>query len=153
MTKILNHLPISEEALGAYLEGNLSEQDSNFIEELLDEYPEFKTFVDDIQVYDINEEESIYDYYPDFDSEFCLPDVPAFSDNNEDIELSPIDEDIEFQEDVELGKDIEAGDDLASSHEYSDTNEDTYDMAANGNMDLPADDLSFDFSDGEFPTD
>lgn len=153
MTKILNHLPISEEALGAYLEGKLSVQDSNFIEEMLEDYPEFKTFVDDIQVYDINEEESIYDYYPDFDSEFCLPDVPAFSDNNDDIQLSSTDEDIELQGHIELGEDIEVEEGFVSEDGYSGSYEDTYDMAANDNMDLPADDLSFEVNDGEFHTD
>lgn len=137
MTKIFEHLPISEEILGAYLEGNLSEQDSKFVEDLCEDYPEFKDFIDDIQYDDINEEESIYDYYPDFDSEFCLPDIPGFTEESDDIQTA-VDGDndiIEYQEDV-IDEDC-----------YDDIHNDNMEITANDSYDMPFDEASYDYDD------
>lgn len=83
MTNKINFLPISEEMLGAYLEGNLSEHERIKIETLLDENPEFKEFIDDVQSDDIDYSESIYDYYPNIEKEFVLPDIPGYEESDE----------------------------------------------------------------------
>ena len=83
MTNKITFLPISEEMLGAYLEGNLSEHERIKIETLLDENPEFKEFIDDVQSDDIDYSESIYDYYPNIEKEFVLPDIPGYEESDE----------------------------------------------------------------------
>lgn len=83
MTNKINFLPISEEMLGAYLEGTLSEHERIKIETLLYENPEFKEFIDDVQSDDIDYSESIYDYYPNIEKEFVLPDIPGYEESDE----------------------------------------------------------------------
>lgn len=87
MIKFIKPLPISEETLGAYLEGNLSAEDSRGLEELLDSNAIFKDFVEEVAVTDGSMNESIYDEYPNFDEEFDLPEIldwdTCLSDNAE----------------------------------------------------------------------
>lgn len=97
MIKVINSLPISEETLGAYLEGNLPEHESIEVEKLLENDSEFREFVDEVQIDDINYDESIYDYFPDFDNEFSLPEIPEVIDESDDLEIEVVDEIDDFE--------------------------------------------------------
>lgn len=136
MIKTIKSLPISEETLGAYLEGKLSELDRINVENLLNNNPELREFVDEIQFDDVNYDESIYDYFPDFDSEFSLPDLPDYSEDDS-IEVTPINDDIDNDADIisnELNDDLDDSDngsleitDNSLISEYMD-NADSYDL-------------------------
>lgn len=80
MIKFINPLPISEEMLGAYLEGNLSVEDSAKVESLLDNDASFREFVDDITISMPDSAQSIYDEHPGFDIDFRLPELPDVND-------------------------------------------------------------------------
>lgn len=76
MIKYIKPLPVSEEMLGAYLEGNLTAEDSSMVQGVIDSNSEFRNFVEEVSVADPSTEESIYDAHPNFDLEFELPEVP-----------------------------------------------------------------------------
>lgn len=97
MIKEIKSLPISEETLGAYLEGNLPEHERMEVEKLLENDYELREFVDEVSADDINYDESIYDYFPDFDSEFSLPEIPKQTDESDDIEIEVVDEIEDFE--------------------------------------------------------
>lgn len=80
MIKLINPLPIPEEMLGAYLEGNLSVEDSAKVESLLDNDASFREFVDDITISMPDSAQSIYDEHPGFDIDFRLPELPDVND-------------------------------------------------------------------------
>lgn len=136
MIKTIKSLPISEETLGAYLEGKLSELDRINVENFLNNNPELREFVDEIQFDDVNYDESIYDYFPDFDSEFSLPDLTDYSEDDS-IEVTPINDDIDNDADIisnELNDDLDDSDngsleitDNSLISEYMD-NADSYDL-------------------------
>lgn len=77
MNKILNPLPISEEMLGAYLEGNLSAEDVLKVEPVLDSNSDFQDFVNNLTPSEAIEECSIFEDEPDFGNNFELPEVPG----------------------------------------------------------------------------
>ena len=76
MIKYIKPLPVSEEMLGAYLEGNLTAEDSSMVQSIIDSNSEFRNFVEEVSVADSSTEESIYDAHPNFDLDFELPVVP-----------------------------------------------------------------------------
>ena len=92
MNKILNPLPISEEMLGAYLEGNLSVSEAIKVESVLENDTNFSKFVSEITPSEEIKECSIFDDEPDFINNFELPniagfivDLPEMSINNDDF--------------------------------------------------------------------
>lgn len=81
MIKYIKPLPVSEEMLGAYLEGNLSAEDSFKVDELMKSNVVFKGFVEEITAtkeFGISEDgyDSLYDEYPNLDEKFELPQIP-----------------------------------------------------------------------------
>ncbi len=80
MIKHIKPLPISEERLGAYLEGNLSVSDALMVENLINEDKSFCEFVKEISVPDVNIEDPIFDNYPTFELDFELPQIPNTGD-------------------------------------------------------------------------
>ena len=50
MIKYIKPLPVSEEMLGAYLEGNLTAEDSSMVQGVIDRNSEFKNFVEEVAV-------------------------------------------------------------------------------------------------------
>lgn len=78
MNKILNPLPISEEMLGAYLEGNLSVSEAIKVESVLENDTNFSKFVSEITPSEEIKECSIFDDEPDFINNFELPNIPGF---------------------------------------------------------------------------
>lgn len=83
MLKHLQQLPISEEMLGAYLEGNLTADEVGFVESLLETDDGLRELVEDIDV----GFESLDELQPDIAflefgqdmMSFQLPDVPSFA--------------------------------------------------------------------------
>lgn len=88
MNKILNPLPISEEMLGAYLEGNLSASEAIKVESVLENDTNFSKFVSEITPSDEIEECSIFDDEPDFINNFELPNIPGFIIDLPDISIN-----------------------------------------------------------------
>lgn len=76
MIKYIKPLPVSEEMLGAYLEGNLTAEVLSMVQGIIDSNSEFRNFVEEVSVADPSTEESIYDAHPKFDLDFELPEVP-----------------------------------------------------------------------------
>ena len=50
MIKHIKPLPISEEMLGAYLEGNLTQSDATYVEQMLQGNDDLSTFVNELSV-------------------------------------------------------------------------------------------------------
>lgn len=71
-------LPISEEMLGTYLEGNLTPLHCQCVENLMAQDDDFATFVDDCNLTEIsfNEMERNPFLYTDIDDSFSLPELP-----------------------------------------------------------------------------
>ena len=83
MIKIVNSLPISEEMLGAYLEGNLSVSDAMKIESVLENDSNFSKFVSEITLNEEIEKSSIFDDQLYFGNNFELPKVSSVLDISE----------------------------------------------------------------------
>ena len=82
--KQIKPLPISEEMLGAYLEGNLPLEEARYVENLIVEDDDLQAFVGDLTTLDVNNEASVYDECPDFDAAFGLPYVEVGKLNMDD---------------------------------------------------------------------
>ena len=86
MIKHISSPAISEEILGAYLEGNLSEYETQRVEHILECDDDLDALVDEIAVEnltmldtDADSSPSVYDENPNFDFDFELPEVePSF---------------------------------------------------------------------------
>lgn len=99
MIKYIKPLPVSEEMLGAYLEGNLTAEDSSMVQGVIDSNSEFKNFVEEVAVADPSTEESIYDSHPNFDMDFELPEVPLqFEPQTDVLVLNPQIIELEYPE-------------------------------------------------------
>lgn len=86
MMRQIKLLPISEEMLGAYLEGKLSLEESRYVEDLIGKDDDLQAFVGDVTTLDVDNEVSIYDECPDFDAAFELPQVATdYSDGSADF--------------------------------------------------------------------
>lgn len=95
----LMKLPVPEEMVGAYLEGNLTAEDSSMVQGIIDSNSEFRNFVEDVSVADPSTEESIYDTHPNFDLDFELPEVPLqFEPQTRILFLKPFIAEMEYQE-------------------------------------------------------
>ncbi len=93
MIKNIRPLPISEEKLGAYIEGNLSQSDALYIEELIKTDSILRDFVDEVSLEDVDTGVTVYDENPNFDNDFILPEIPINTDNFEMIQFDPFDSD------------------------------------------------------------
>lgn len=89
MMKNIKPLPISEEKLGAYIEGNSPQNEMEYIESVIQNNSSLADFVNEISVEDIDLDVSIYDEIPNFDNEFVLPEIPIDLDNTIDLEINP----------------------------------------------------------------
>lgn len=92
MIRYIKPLPVSEEMLGTYLEGNLSKGDSLMIEEMMQSNVVFKDFVDEVSslgegVGFVDGDESGYDGYPNYSEDFELPEIPTI----EELESADVD--------------------------------------------------------------
>lgn len=75
MIKHIKPLPISEEMLGAYLEGNLAQHDAKYIEQLLQGNDELSAFVEDLSVSDDLTSDYRMEDIPSFENDFILPEI------------------------------------------------------------------------------
>ena len=75
MIKHIKPLPISEEILGAYLEGNLTQHDARYIEQMLQGNDELSAFVEELSL--SNDLISNYqvEELPSFENDFTLPEI------------------------------------------------------------------------------
>lgn len=81
MIKYIKPLPVSEEMLGAYLEGNLSADEAQRIEQLIGTDESLSGLLDDVEELTLMEgTDSIYDDFPDFGEGYMLPGIPDTSD-------------------------------------------------------------------------
>lgn len=86
MMRQIKPLPVSEEMLGAYLEGNLSLDESRYVENLIGKDDDLQAFVGDVTTLDVDNGVSIYDECPDIDAAFELPQVATdYSDGSADF--------------------------------------------------------------------
>lgn len=70
-------LPISEELLGAYLEGSLSIEEAQMVEHIMRERGGFPEFIDELQSFDDVLSSSNYEDIPNFETDFELPNLFA----------------------------------------------------------------------------
>lgn len=76
MIKCIKPLPVSEEMLGAYLEGNLSAEESFKIAQLIGMDESLSELLDDVEELTLMEgSDSIYDDFPDFGEDYMLPEI------------------------------------------------------------------------------
>lgn len=75
MIKHIKPLPISEEMLGAYLEGNLAQSDAIFVEQMLRSNNEFSAFVEELSVSDDLTSDYRMEDIPSFENDFILPEI------------------------------------------------------------------------------
>lgn len=75
MIKHIKPLPISEEMLGAYLEGNIAQSDAIFVEQILRSNNEFSAFVEELSVSDDLASDYQMEDIPSFKNDFTLPEI------------------------------------------------------------------------------
>lgn len=75
MIKHIKPLPISEEMLGAYLEGNLAQHDTTYVEQMLQDNDELSAFVNELSVSDDLTSDYRMEDIPSFENDFTLPEI------------------------------------------------------------------------------
>lgn len=100
MMKQIKPLSISEEMLGAYLEGNLPLEEARYVENLIGEDDDLQAFVGDVTTLDVDNEVSIYDECPDFDTVFELPEILMELESFVGSSLSPLEHESSFLENI-----------------------------------------------------
>ena len=75
MIKHIKPLPISEEMLGAYLEGNLSQDEAKKVEQMLQGNNELSAFVEELSVSDNLTSNYLLKDMPSLENDFTLPEI------------------------------------------------------------------------------
>lgn len=75
MIKHIKPLPISEEMLGAYLEGNLAQSDVQYVELILQGNDELSAFIDELSLSDDLTSNYRMEDIPSFENDFTLPEI------------------------------------------------------------------------------
>ena len=75
MIKHIKPLPISEEMLGAYLEGNLAQSDAQYVELILQGNDELSAFIDELSLSDDLTSNYQVEELPSFENDFTLPEI------------------------------------------------------------------------------
>lgn len=75
MIKHIKPLPISEEMLGAYIEGNLAQSDAQCVELMLQDNDELSAFVEELSVSDDLTSNYRMEDIPSFENDFILPEI------------------------------------------------------------------------------
>ena len=75
MIKHIKPLSISEEMLGAYLEGNLAQSDAQYVELMLQDNDELSAFVEELSVSDDLTSDYPMKDIPSFENDFTLPEI------------------------------------------------------------------------------
>ena len=77
MIKHIKPLPISEEMLGAYLEGNLAQHNAQYVERMLQGDNELSAFVEELSVSDNLASNYLLEDLPSLENDFTLPEIPT----------------------------------------------------------------------------
>lgn len=88
-------LPISEELLGAYLEGSLSIEEAQMVEHIMRERGGFHDFVNELQSFDDVLLSNNLEDIPNFETDFELPDTSSDADT-QIIETFPMVADVDI---------------------------------------------------------
>ena len=88
-------LPISEELLGAYLEGSLSIEEAQMVEHIMRERGGFHEFVNELQSFDDVLLSNNLEDIPNFETDFELPDTSSDADT-QIIETFPMVADVDI---------------------------------------------------------
>ena len=75
MIKHIKPLSISEEMLGAHLEGNLAQSDAQYVELMLQDNDELSAFVEELSVSDDLTSDYPMEDIPSFENDFTLPEI------------------------------------------------------------------------------
>lgn len=75
MIKHIKPLPISEEMLGAYLEGNLAQSDAQYVELMLQDNDELSAFVEELSASDDLTSDYPMEDILSFENDFTLPEI------------------------------------------------------------------------------
>ena len=75
MIKHIKPLPISEEMLGAYIEGNLAQSDAQYVELMLQDNDELSAFVEELSLSDDLTSDYPMEDIPSFENDFTLPEI------------------------------------------------------------------------------
>lgn len=75
MIKYIKPLPISEEMLGAYFEGNLSQSDAQYVGQMLQDNDELSAFVNELSVSDNLTSNYLMEDILGLENDFALPEV------------------------------------------------------------------------------
>ena len=95
----LEGLPVSEETLGAYLEGNLTADEAEAVDDIINEYPELLDIDGDFLTGENVPGLPDYDFrLPEIPDGAMLDDTPGDTDNDlPEVEVDLTDDDITFQ--------------------------------------------------------
>lgn len=75
MIKHIKPLPISEEMLGAYLEGNLAQHDAKYVEQMLQGDNDLSAFVKELSESDNLTSNYLLEDMPSLENDFTLPEI------------------------------------------------------------------------------
>lgn len=137
--KNLRPLPVSEEMLGAYLEGNLSAEELSMVEGLIDSDAVFQDFVGELSIPDSMFGESLCDTFPTFDAAFELPSIPEYSfqqfvnlspESLEDLHIASV-----ISEDEEISLLIDENTEIQTTMNEGDPDQTSFSMPEDSNLD------------------
>ena len=77
MIKHIKPLPISEEMLGAYIEGNLAQHDAQYVEQMLQDDNDFSAFVEELSISDNLMSNYLLEDMPSLENDFTLPEISS----------------------------------------------------------------------------
>lgn len=144
MIRHIERLPISEEMLGAYLEGNLTEQEAQQVEQLVESSDTFSEFMDELSLSDDLTLNYSVDDIPSFGDDFLLPDIPADSVPAMESQVSPFESELPFSEVIDsmIALEVAEEDEVLAENDVADI--DLYDFSDIG-TDLTSDALPMDY--------
>ncbi|MBE6303344.1 MAG: hypothetical protein E7089_05355 [Bacteroidales bacterium] len=90
MIKHIKPLPISEEMLGAYLEGKLAQNDALYVEQMLQNNDELSAFVNELSVSDDLTSNYLMEDIPSFNNYFILPNISKNTETFTEPHITPI---------------------------------------------------------------
>ena len=87
MIKHIKPLPISEEMLGAYLEGSLSSHDAEYVEQMLQRDCNLSSFVNELSMSESMEANCLTGNVLDLECDFELPEIPMAFGPSMDVDI------------------------------------------------------------------
>lgn len=143
MIKHIKPLPISEEMLGAYLEGNLAQSDVHYIEQMLQGNDELSAFVEELSLSDDLASNYQVEDLPSFENDYTLPEISMEVETSLEPHFPPFGFEPSFV-DVTAGvmmPDITDDGDIIINDDLTNTD---IDIISDIGMDINSEDLSVD---------